>query len=89
MSSRHAKTGTYTVRHDGQRLELLQPRLLPPLATGGRQHRVVSGERLDLIAWRYYRDPLLAYLIADANGCAHPDDLLVPGRVLFIPPDPR
>lgn len=89
MASRNARTPSYTVQYGTQSLTLLQPRALLPLASGGRQHRVVQGERLDLLAWRYYRDPLMAWMIADANGCSHPDELLEPGRLLVIPPDPR
>lgn len=50
-----------------------------------REHRVVEGERLDQLAQRYYGDPLLFWLICDANDAIFPEDLLVPGRVLRIP----
>jgi nucleoid-associated protein YgaU len=50
-----------------------------------REHRVVLGDRLDLIAQRYYGDPLKFWLICDANDPMSPDELLVPGRVLRIP----
>jgi hypothetical protein len=50
-----------------------------------REHRVASHERLDMLAQRYYADPLLFWLICDANETIFPDDLLVPGRVLRIP----
>jgi hypothetical protein len=50
-----------------------------------REHRVSSHERLDTLAERYYQDPLMFWLICDANETIFPDDLLVPGRVLRIP----
>lgn len=50
-----------------------------------REHRVVEGERLDQLAYRYYGDPLLFWLICDANKTIFPEDLMVPGRVLRIP----
>ena len=53
--------------------------------TSRRNHRVAGHERLDLIAQRYYSDPLLYWLICDANETIFPDDLLIPGRVLRIP----
>jgi len=50
-----------------------------------REHRVVAGERLDQLAYKYYGDPLLYWLICDANDALFPEDLMVPGRVLRIP----
>lgn len=50
-----------------------------------RQHMVTSADRLDLLAWRYYGDPMKYWLICDANDVIFPEDLLVPGRVISIP----
>lgn len=50
-----------------------------------REHRVIAGERLDQLAYKYYGDPLLYWLICDANDAIFPEDLMVPGRVLRIP----
>jgi nucleoid-associated protein YgaU len=50
-----------------------------------REHRVVAGERLDQLAYRYYGDPLLYWLICDANDTIFPEELMVPGKVLRIP----
>lgn len=50
-----------------------------------REHRVMAHERLDTLAQRYYGDPLLFWLICDANETIFPDDLMVPGRILRIP----
>lgn len=50
-----------------------------------REHRVSGHERLDMLAQRYYADPLLFWLICDANETIFPDDLMVSGRVLRIP----
>lgn len=48
-------------------------------------HTVISGDRLDLIAAKYLGDPLIAWLICDANGALDPNDLTAtPGRVLAI-----
>lgn len=60
-------------------------RLLPaPAAIQG--HRVVAGDRLDLIAFRFYQDPEQFWRICDANRALLPDDLLLPaGRVLAVP----
>ena len=87
-SSRHYGASTY--RRAGQALgtngeiELLVPRF----AVRGEAavtHRVVAGDRLDLLAARYYGDPLQSWRIADANPTLDPLSLIEPGRVLNIP----
>jgi hypothetical protein len=55
----------------------LARRFVPPperLAALG-EHEVVEGDRLDLIAGRYFGDAELWWRIADANPSAHPDEL--------------
>jgi hypothetical protein len=49
------------------------------------RHTVVQGDRLDLIAAKYLGDPLLFWLICDANGAIRPGELVAtPGTVLSI-----
>jgi nucleoid-associated protein YgaU len=49
------------------------------------QHTIVHGDRLDLLAAKYLGDPLLYWLICDANGAIRPDQLVeTPGSVLSI-----
>jgi len=49
------------------------------------QYTVHQGDRLDLIAAKYLGDPLMAWLICDANGAIRPHDLVATaGRVLAI-----
>jgi len=52
-----------------------------------RLHTVIEGERIDHLASRYYGDPLKFWLICDANDALFPEELMVPGRVLKIPPN--
>jgi nucleoid-associated protein YgaU len=48
-------------------------------------HTVKQGDRLDLIAAKYLGDPLLFWLVCDANGAIRPSDLVeTPGTVLNI-----
>ncbi|GLZ48204.1 hypothetical protein Acsp06_43890 [Actinomycetospora sp. NBRC 106375] len=52
------------------------------------RHRVLDGDRLDLIAARYYGDPTASWRIAEANTAFDPDALTGPdavGSVLVIP----
>jgi hypothetical protein len=48
-------------------------------------HTVVQGDRLDLLAAKYLGDPLLFWLLCDANGALRPDALVeTPGTDLNI-----
>lgn len=52
---------------------------------GAIQHRLIEGERLDVLALRYYGREDLWWRIADANPARFPDDWAA-GDVLLIPP---
>ncbi len=88
--SRYYRSSTlqYTTP-DGQVIPYLARRFVPQpgapnFATVAR-HTVKNGDRLDLIAARYLGDPLMAWLLCDANGAIAPNDLIAtPGRVLAI-----
>jgi hypothetical protein len=61
-------------------------RLIPPLSPSFESHAVVEGDRLDLLAYRYLRDPERFWRICDENLAVRPDDLVTePGRRLRIP----
>lgn len=47
-------------------------------------HVVAEGERLDLLSYRYYADPALWWVIADANDIKNPLRIEV-GKRLRIP----
>jgi nucleoid-associated protein YgaU len=73
----------------GQVIAYLKRRVVPqpgaPNFAVINRYTVKQGDRLDLIAAKYLGDPLLAWLICDANGAMRPGDLVaVPGRVLAI-----
>jgi hypothetical protein len=73
----------------GQTVSYLARRYVPQpgqqnFATIAR-HVVMQGDRLDLIAAKYLGDPLLSWVICDANGARRPQDLVeTPGTVLLI-----
>jgi hypothetical protein len=49
-------------------------------------HRVTAGDRLDLIAFRFYQDPEQYWRLCDGNRALLPDDLTREvGRRLRIP----
>jgi hypothetical protein len=67
---------------------------VPPFAytpkKGDRIHTVTSADagRPDLIAYAYYKNVALYWLICDYNKILHPLNELTPGRKLIIP-DPK
>ena len=55
----------------------------PNFATRRPRTPCMQGDRLDLIAAKYLGDPLMSWLICDANGAIRPDDLVAtPGTRL-------
>jgi len=85
--SRYANVGTYqTADADGQAVTALKARFIPS-TPAGYFHTFTANERLDLLGYRFYRDPGKFWLIADANSEMDPEDLLKPGRQLAIPPN--
>jgi hypothetical protein len=85
--SRYQNVKTYAVvGPGGQPIVALGIRLIPE-TPAGFLHAFTAGERLDIVAFNYYRNPEKFWLIADANSEMDPEDLQVPGRQLKIPPD--
>ncbi len=86
VSSRHNTLATYqrTVETPGPTLTLYEPRPLPTTEQV-LSHTVAAGDRLDLLAQRYYGDPFQYWRIVDANPAPSPDDLMEPGTLLKIP----
>lgn len=89
VSSRHQDLPTYraAVTRAGQEIELFVPRNPDPQAQS-LTHKVVAGDRLDLLADRYFGDPFQYWRIVDANPSLVPEELLEPGRLLVIPRRP-
>lgn len=86
--SRYLRVADYTLEAgDGTPRKLKATR--EPVATEiALTYQVREGDRLDLLAYKFYRNPRKWWLIADANpDCLAPDQLLAPGRVLTIPKD--
>ena len=72
----------------GEPKRAIRPDPSRPVGTQFHYHVVVEGDRLDLLAARYYRDTELWWAIADANPeVFYPDDLDI-GTTLRIPRAP-
>jgi nucleoid-associated protein YgaU len=84
--SRYQKTPVVQVIGPRGAVTALGIRFIPP-TPAGFFHTFRADERLDLLAFNFYRNPEKFWLIADANDEVDPEDLLVPGRQLRIPPD--
>ena len=70
----------------GREIVYKRLRLIPPPGVAVQGHVVQRGDRLDLIAFRFYRDPEQFWRICDGNTAMRPDDLVAePGRRLAIP----
>jgi nucleoid-associated protein YgaU len=81
-------TLSYTAPN-GQNIMYLARRFVPqpgaPNYATIAQHTVQQGDRLDLIAAKYLGDPLVFWLLCDANGAIRPHALVAtPGQVLNI-----
>jgi hypothetical protein len=74
-NSRYYALSTYTVAMpDGTQIVATRSALPNPLALAG-YHRHVLGDRLDLLAARYLKDPTLFWQLCDANNSPAPDAL--------------
>lgn len=74
---------------NGQVIPYLARRIVPqpgaPNYATINTYVVRQNDRLDLIAAKYLGDPLMAWLICDANGAMNPHELVAtPGRALAI-----
>lgn len=85
--SRYARTPVLTADEGRSGTQqVLDLREVPPTSA---VLRIVAtdADRLDLLAFRYYRDPTRFWRICDASSDLDPFEVLVPGRPVAIPPD--
>lgn len=70
----------------GRELRYKRLRTIPRLRVRWR-HTIGFGDRLDLIAHRFYRDPERYWRICDANFALWPEVLTeTPGETISVPP---
>ena len=85
--SRYAKTPLTVVKHpSGESQELRDLREIPP-TPAVFSLTAVEGDRLDLLADRYYRDPLRFWKICDASDHLDPFDIIAVNQPVAIPPN--
>jgi hypothetical protein len=70
----------------GREIVYKRLRVIPSPGPAVQGYLVSGGDRLDLIAFRLYRDPEQFWRICDGNTAMRPDDLVAElGRRLVIP----
>ncbi len=89
QSSRYYGTAinTYT-QPDGTAVVYLARRILPQptVYVSVQNYAVVENDRIDNLSARFLGDPLLFWMICDANTATDPDELtLQKGRSILIP----
>jgi hypothetical protein len=83
----HATATAVLVAPDGRTIAYLRRRFVPAPDRFAilREHAVVQGDRLDLLAGKYLGDAEQFWRLCDANGAIRPDALVeVVGRRLRI-----
>jgi hypothetical protein len=85
--SRYAKSKVVSFRdRSGETVSLHEPRVAP-LVEGTLQLQTGNSDRLDLLAWRFYRDAGKFWRLCDASEELDPFDVIEPGARLTIPPN--
>jgi nucleoid-associated protein YgaU len=86
--SRYLRVAEYSVDGAGGAQQKLKVTREPLAGEVALTYQVREGDRLDLLAFKFYRNARKWWLIADANSdCMAPEQLLTPGRMLIIPKD--
>lgn len=83
-TSRHRFAVKYRDQTDGVLYRGTRPNMEFKVKDTDVFHVMAEGERLDLLAYRYYADPALWWVIADANDIKNPLRVAV-GKRLRIP----
>jgi nucleoid-associated protein YgaU len=86
--SRYLRVADYTIVDAGGTARTLKRTRELAAVEAAQVYQVREGDRLDLLANKFYRNPRKWWLIADANPhLLSPDELLQPGEVIMIPRD--
>lgn len=75
----------YMTTYDNGDVTLDNPLMRVGKSSSDKQHTVLEGETLQNIAYQYYRDSGLWYIIALANDILNPFEEVQSGQILRIP----
>lgn len=73
---------------NGSTVKFLARRIIPQASvyTSTQTYVITDGDRLDNLAYRFLGDPILYWMICDANNATDPDELTAQaGRSILIP----
>ena len=85
--SRYTSVKDHTITDSEGRVIQYKGIRFTPQTEGQLEHTVSEGERLDHIAFNFYKDSEQYWRICDANEALKPDDLVnEPGKTISIPP---
>jgi hypothetical protein len=73
---------------NGITVTYLARRIIPQASayTSTQTYVITDGDRLDNLAYKFLGDPILYWMICDANNATDPDELTAqPGRSILIP----
>ena len=85
--SRYRSTAILTVDDERGGTHPLLDLRETPATTAVFELTPTDSDRLDLLAFRFYRDPTRFWRICDALSELDPFDVVAPGEPLPIPPD--
>lgn len=86
-TSRYAQCRVVVVEDGaGNQLDLRELREIP-LKPAVLQITPNQTDRADLLAFRYYRDPLLFWTLCDASAHMDPFDVVAAGEPVAVPPN--
>lgn len=73
---------------DGTPVKYLRRRIIPQpdIYSSVQNYSIVDSDRIDNLSSRFLSDPLLYWMICDANGAVDPDELVAQvGHTILIP----
>jgi hypothetical protein len=84
----HGLPSLTLIEPDGTEVRYIQRRLIPQPEKYAKRRKyvVIEGDRLDNLAAKFMGDPLLFWMLCDANAAMDPDDLTSQtGQSIVIP----
>lgn len=85
--SRYTQVKDHTITDSEGRVNHYKGIRFIPQTDGQMEYTISEGERLDHIAFNFYKDSEQFWRICDANEASIPDDLTSePGKTIRIPP---
>jgi hypothetical protein len=85
--SRYRTTAVLTVDDGRGGIQPLLDLRETPTAVAVLHVTPTASDRLDLLAWRFYRDPTRFWRVCDAADALDPFDVVAAGEPVAIPPD--